>query len=207
MKCGLLLATSLLMLAFLEDVSAKDEHGGVGRGDGRLMERVGRGGARSFGSSGSSSKDGIFVNNPILDFLIFLAIVGGVLILIGTIMAVYKMVKGSDDPSTRGLLESDEENEYEYDMTGNKSRYGIANPEEIFTDTKNFVARVGENRNYQQMPETTDNRMDFDSQSHRLFDQFDSRPRVARGGWSSNYQHIPEEPSNYHNSGRGGGWQ
>lgn len=186
-----LIFTSLLLLTCLEAVSAKSGKGRFGR---------------IFGSSpGSSNSDGIFVNNPILDFLIFLAIVGGILIVIGIVMAVWKAVRGPSDPSERGLLDSESENDSEYNMPTNKTgkhNYGIANPEEIFTDTKNFVERVGENRQYQQMPENGDNRMDVHSSSHRMFDLFDRRPRMASSGpWGSNYQNIQEEqPQNYYNS-------
>ena len=184
-----LIFTSLLLLTCLEDVSAKGGKFG-----------------RIFGASpGSSNSDGIFVNNPIFDFLIFLAIVGGILIVIGIVMAAWKAVRGPpSDPAERGLLDSESENDSEYNVPTNKMgkhNYGITNPEEIFTDTKNFVERVGENRQYQKMPENGDNRMDIDSASHRMFDLFDRRPRMASGTpWGSNYQNIQEQPPNYYNS-------
>lgn len=186
-----LILTSLLLTLCLKDVSAK----------GRIFDYLG-------GTSGKSEGDGIFVNNPVLDFLVFLAIVGGVLIVIAIIMAVWKAVRGPEDPSERGLLDSDSENGSDYNISSNKSgkHYGIANPEEIFSDTKNFVDRVGDKKNtYQRMPDNTggNERMDIDSSSHRMFDMFDGRQGARfQGGPSSgsNYQNIQEEPQNYYNS-------
>ena len=193
MKWTLILTPLLLTLCF-KDVNAKSTKG-------RIFDYFG-------GTSGTNESDGIFVNNPVLDFLIFLAIVGGILIVIGIIMAAWKAVRGPEDPSERGLLDSESESGSDYNISSNKSgkHYGIANPEEIFTDTKNFVERAGDKKNtYQRMPETTrgDDRMDIDSSSHRMFDMFDRRQGArSQGGpsWGSNYQNIQEEPQNYYNS-------
>lgn len=190
MKCTLIF-TSLLLTLCLKDVSAKGAKG-------RIFDYFG-------GTPGKSDSDGISVNNPVVDFLIFLAIVGGVLIVIGIIMAAWKAVRGPEDPSERGLLDSESENGSDYNISSHKpgKNYGIANPEEIFSDTKQFVERVGDKKNtYQRMPDV-DERMDIDSSSHRMFDQFDRRQGARfQGGapWGSNYQNIQEEPQNYYNS-------
>jgi len=193
MKWTLILTSVLLTLCF-KDVSAKGTKG-------RIFDYF-------QGTPGKSDSDGIFVNNPVLDFLIFLAIVGGILIIIGIIMAAWKAVRGPEDPSERGLLDSESENSSDYNISSSKSgkHYGIANPEEIFSDTKHFVERVGDKKNtYQRMPDNTggDARIDIDSSSHRMFDMFDNRQGARfQGGapWGSNYQNIQEEPQHYYNS-------
>ena len=181
---------SLLLLTCLETVSASG-------GKKRFFGIFG-------GKSGGNKSDGIFVSNPILDFLIFLAIVGGILLVVAIVMAAWKAVRGPSDPSERGLLDSDSENEGEYTTSVNKMgkiNYGIANPEEIFTDTKNFVERAGKSSQYQKMPDGGDTNMDIDSSSHRMFDMFDRRPRMTSGvPRGSNYQYIQEQPPNYYSN-------
>lgn len=188
-----IILTSLLVVCFIKDADAK----------GRIFDYLG-------GGQGKSSSDGFFVNNPVLDFLIFLAIVGGVLVVIGLIMAAWKAVRGPSDPSERGLLDSGSENGSDYNIQSQKSggnNYGIANPEEIFSNTRHFVERVGEKTAYQRMPENRrDDRMDIDSSSHRMFDMFDRRPRGGGGDggggapWGSNYQNIQEESQDYYSA-------
>lgn len=88
-----ILLVSSLLLTCLKDATAK----GV---KGRIFDYFG-------GNPGKSNSDGIFVNNSALDFLIFFSIVGGILIIIGLIMAAWKAVRGPSDPSERGLLDSE----------------------------------------------------------------------------------------------------
>ena len=184
-----LILTSCLLLG-LKDVSAKSVKG-------RIFDYL-------EGKQGKSDSDGIFVNNPVLDFLIFLSIVGGILIVVAIVMAVWKAVRGPSDPSERGLLDSESEGGSDYNIDKPGKHYGISNPEEIFSDTKNFVERVGDSRSYQRMPESRDNRMDIDSSSHRMFDMFDSRPNRGNTQWGSNYQNIQEEPPQGYYNGQTG---
>jgi len=182
--------TACLLLGFFKDVSAK----GV---KGRIFDYF-------EGTQGKSNSDGIFVNNPVLDFLIFLSIVGGILIVVGIVMAAWKAVRGPSDPSERGLLDSESETGSDYNISKPGKQYGISNPEEIFSDTKNFVERASSSRSYQRMPESRENRMDIDSSSHRMFDMFDSRPSRGGAQWGSNYQNIQEEPTqDYYNGSTG----
>jgi len=192
-----ILLVSSLLLACLKDATAK----GV---KGRIFDYFG-------GNASKSNADGIFVNNSALDFLIFFSIVGGILIIIGLIMAAWKAVRGPSDPSERGLLDSESEGGSDYNISGHKlgkNTYGITNPEEIFNDTKQFVERVGgENRSYQRLPENNSgDKINIDSSSHRMFDMFDRRQQRGGGGggnnasWGSNYQHMQEdEPQEYYN--------
>ena len=184
-----LILTSCLLLG-LKDASAKSVKG-------RIFDYL-------EGKQGKSDSDGIFVNNPVLDFLIFLSIVGGILIVVAIVMAVWKAVRGPSDPSERGLLDSESEGGSDYNINKPGKQYGISNPEEIFSDTKNFVERVGDSRSYQRMPESRDNRMDIDSSSHRMFDMFDSRPNRGNTQWGSNYQNIQEEPPQGYYNGQTG---
>jgi hypothetical protein len=191
-----ILLVSSLLLTCLKDATAK-----VAKG--RIFDYFG-------GNAGKSNADGIFVNNSALDFLIFFSIVGGILIIIGLIMAAWKAVRGPSDPSERGLLDSESEGGSDYNISGHKlgkNTYGITNPEEIFNDTKQFVERVGgENTSYQRLPENNSgDKINIDSSSHRMFDMFDRRQQRGGGGgnnasWGSNYQHMQEdEPQEYYN--------
>ena len=186
----------LLQLSFLKHVGATDGRGGGGS-IGRFFSSSARGRSTSVG--------GFFVENSKLDFLIFLAIFLGLFAIIAAIYYIWKLAKGPSDPATKGLLDSDEDNDSDYMSKYGKPNYGISNPEEIFSDTRNFVNRANDANRYQKMPESEANQVDIHSQSHRMFDQFDQRPYAASSGTrASNYQHIQEQPSNYYDNR---GWQ